>query len=172
MITYEKIKSIRGKDNKNIIEVLRYIATKEKYIICGNIQYRKLYYNVLKKAFIATAQQKGLNKSAVSMNQYKHLRKYKRGKFSINIAIYLLALYRIMLSYDVHTDLTPKEDDISYTTYILNELKNEILFIVNNSGNEYIDEERAEIYSQISQELFDLDQETGNNKNKIYNNIW
>ena len=43
MITYEKIKSIRGKDNKNIIEVLRYIATKEKYIICGNIQYRKLY---------------------------------------------------------------------------------------------------------------------------------
>ena len=101
MPTYARLKKLAGKENDRIVEVLRYIAKNEGYLSCGNVQYRKLYYEVLRDWFVK-ASQKDIFRGrvvTVSIKQYRRLRKYIRGKFSINTAVYLMGLYDIMLSY-------------------------------------------------------------------------
>lgn len=177
MQRYERINQIRNKENKNLIKVLRYIALKEGYLSEGNIQYKKLFKNVLKPKFIEIAIENDEGRRSISRRQYNCLRKYKHGKFPINICIYLQALYEIMLGYQQEADLTPRIDDVSYTEYILNYLRDQIEFIVvynNQNGNSHnnIDEIHLNILNIIYDSITSLDNTSGKNLFKIYNNIW
>ena len=121
MVTYIAIKELNGKENDRLIQVLRYIADEEGCMSCGNVQFRKLYYQVLRPKFIETARRDIFNGRSVtiSIKQYKRLRKYTRGRFSINTAVYLLTLYEIMLGYNKKASLLPHIDGITYTEYIV-----------------------------------------------------
>lgn len=178
MQRYEKINQIRNKENKNLIKVLRYIASEEGYLSEGNIQYKKLFNNVLKPKFIEIAIENDEGRRCISRRQYNCLRKYKHGKFPINICIYLQALYEIMLGYQQEADLTPKNDNVSYTEYVLNYLRDQIEFIVidnNQNGNvqnNNIDEIHLNIINGIYDSITNLDNTCGENPLNIYNNIW
>lgn len=52
---------LKGIDNKNLIEVIRYIAEKENYICAGNIMYKRLYHEVFKPQVIEIFRQKNIN---------------------------------------------------------------------------------------------------------------
>ena len=178
MQRYEKINQIRDMENKNMIEVLRYIAKKEGYFLEGNIQYKRLFNNVLKPKFIQNAIASNDGRSSISRRQYNRLRKYRHGSFPIGICIYLHTLYEIMLRYQQEADITPKIDDVSYTQYILNYLRDQIEYIVNNNNqngngqNNIIDETHQNNFRTIYEQLIDLDNTCGDNQLKIYNNIW
>ena len=176
MYTYAKIRQLNGKENQNLIKVLKYIATEENYLSGEEIQYKKLYKNVLKPKFIEVAQKYNISRKCISKRQYTHLRKYKSGKFPINITIYLLALYEIMLDYRKKADLTPLINDISYTKYILNDLRYKINVIVNtnedNINTIHIDPVYRVLFNEIYDRIIDLDTITGTDSYKIYNNIW
>ena len=109
MATYIKLKKLAGKENAHMIKILRYIAETEGYMSCGNVHFRRLYYEVLREKFISTSQNSYFQGRAVtiSIRQYRRLRQYIRGKFSINTAVYLMALYDIMLSYQKKTGIVP-----------------------------------------------------------------
>ena len=121
MATYIKLKKLAGKENAHMIKILRYIAETEGYMSCGNVHFRRLYYEVLREKFISTSQNSYFQGRAVtiSIRQYRRLRQYIRGKFSINTAVYLMALYDIMLSYQKKTGIVPCIDNITYTQYIV-----------------------------------------------------
>ena len=178
MQRYEKINQIRDMENKNMIAVLRYIASKEGYLSEGNIQYKSLFNNVLKPEFIQIAIASNESRKCISRRQYNRLRKYKHGKFPINICIYLHALYEIMLGYQQEAEITPKADDFSYTEYILNYLRDQIEYIVanynqnENGQNNTVDETHQNIFNTIYDRIIYLDNTCGENGLKIYNNIW
>ena len=169
MATYVKIKEIKDKENKSIVQVLKYIAEKEGYMSGKDIQYKKLYYFFLRDKFLKTAKKCGVNDFTVSIKQYKRLRIYRKGKFSIHIAVYLLTLYEIMYNYKKKASIGNVVNDISYTTYIVNDLKNEIHRILMTGGVSPI---LQQIFQQIYSEFIDLDNKTGRRNNRIYNNIW
>lgn len=176
MATYVRIKELSGKENANLIKVLKYIAEKEGYLSCGNIQYRKLFNKFLKPKFIQVSRKYIFSNRSVSISrkQYNRLRVYVRGQFSINTAVYLIALYEIMLNYNEHSGLTPCIDDISYTSYIVNVLKREINTILNLYHHNlcYLSANDVAIFEQIRDDFIYIDNQTGGNSRKIYNNIW
>ncbi|MGN0447663.1 MAG: hypothetical protein ACI4GC_03840, partial [Acutalibacteraceae bacterium] len=158
----------KNKENKNIIRVLKYIAEKEKFISGGEIEYRKLYYFFLRKRFLETAKKNKVKNFTVSIRQYKRLRVYRSGQFPINAAVYLLTLYEIMYDYKKKADIGKEEKDISYTTYMVNELKVEIQNIIMQMVNGNL----LATFKQIQNNFVDLDNKTGSKPVKIYNNIW
>lgn len=176
MPTYMRIKQLSGKENDHMIEVLRYIAWKEGYISCGNVQFKRLYYGVLREKFVLTSKKDLFQGRTVtiSIRQYRRLRKYIRGRFSINTAVYLLALYDIMLDYNQETGLEPRIGNITYTQYIVDLLLSQINIILdpNNNNPDYIDPNDYEIFSAIYDDFVRLDNITGGNDFKLYNNIW
>lgn len=165
-----------GKENDHLIEVLRYIAKTEGYISCGNVQFNKLYYGVLREKFMLASQKDIFQGRTVniSIRQYRRLRKYKRGKITINTAVYLLALYDIMLSYKKKTGIVPCIDDITYTQYIVDLVLSQIDIILHldNNNPDYIDSAEYAIFSAIYEDFVNLDNAVGFNNLKIYNNIW
>lgn len=173
MATYAKIKEIKDKENKNLIKVLKYIAEKEGYLKGENIEYRKLYYGFLRDEFLDTANSINANLNVngfkVSYKQFKRLRIYRRGRFPIHTAVYLLSLYEIMYRYKKKLNLGKVKDNISYTTYIANELKEEIetILILNN-----VDPILKKTFRDVSNDFVNLDNITGRRSRKIYNNIW
>lgn len=169
MSTYAKIKVMKNKENKNIIRVLKYIAEKEKFISGGEIEYRKLYYFFLRKRFLETAKKNKVKNFTVSIRQYKRLRVYRSGQFPINAAVYLLTLYEIMYDYKKKADIGKEEKDISYTTYMVNELKVEIQNII---IMRMVNGNLLATFKQIQNNFVDLDNKTGSKPVKIYNNIW
>lgn len=176
MRTYMKIKQLSGKENDRMIQVLRHIAKEEGYISCGNVQFKKLYYNVLKEKFVLTSK-KDLFQGrmvTISIRQYRRLRKYTRGRFSINTAVYLLALYDIMYGYQEKPGFVPHIDNITYTQYVVDLLLSQINIILdpNNNNPDYIAPDDYEIFSAIYNDFVKLDNITGGNDFKLYNNIW
>lgn len=176
MPTYIQIKKLVGKENDHMIEVLRYIAKKEGYMSCGNVQFKRLYYGVLREKFIL-ASQKDIFQGrivTISIRQYRRLRKYIRGKFSINTAVYLMALYDLMLSYQKKTGIVPCIDDTTYTQYIVALLLSQIDIILHpdNNNPEHIDPTDYAIFSAIYNDFVNLDNAVGGNAFKLYNNIW
>lgn len=176
MATYIKLKKLAGKENAHMIKILRYIAETEGYMSCGNVHFRRLYYEVLREKFISTSQNSYFQGRAVtiSIRQYRRLRQYIRGKFSINTAVYLMALYDIMLSYQKKTGIVPCIDNITYTQYIVDILVSQIDIILhpNNNDPEYIDPADYAILSAVYDDFVNLDNATGGNSFKLYNNIW
>jgi len=176
MPTYIQIKKLVGKENDHMIEVLRYIAKNEGYMSCGNVQFKRLYYGVLREKFIL-ASQKDIFQGrivTISIRQYRRLRKYIRGKFSINTAVYLMALYDLMLSYQKKTGIVPCIDDTTYTQYIVALLLSQIDIILHPDNNipEHIDPTDYTIFSAIYNDFVNLDNAVGGNDFKLYNNIW
>lgn len=176
MPTYARLKKLAGKENDRIVEVLRYIAKNEGYLSCGNVQYRKLYYEVLRDWFVK-ASQKDIFRGrvvTVSIKQYRRLRKYIRGKFSINTAVYLMGLYDIMLSYQKKAGFTPCDDNDTYTEYVASLLLSEIRIIIHpaNRNTDYIDPVDYEFFSEMYEDFINLDNNIGGNKFKIHNNLW
>lgn len=178
MQKYERIEQIRDLENKNMISVLRYIASKKGYLSEGNIQYKNLFKNVLKPKFKEVAFKNDENPKGISRKQYKSLIKYRRGRFPVNICLYLQALYEIMLSFNQEAEITPKINDISYTEFILNYLREQIVYIVISSNlnergyNNNIDDLQQNTFSEIYDKIITLDNASGENSPKIYNNIW
>lgn len=175
MPTYARIKQVKGKENERLIEVLRYIAKKEGYMSCGNVQFRRLYYVFLKDKFKLAAEKYFSDRDVdISYRQYKRLRKYVRGKFSINTAVYLVALYDIMLEYRKKTDFVPCINDITYTEYIVDILIKHIKIIINrnNGAAIYLADKDLDIFRSIHTDLEAIDNVTGVNSFKLYNNIW
>lgn len=169
MSTYTKIEELKNKENKAVVQVLKYIAKKEGYMNGEDIEYRRLYYYFLRNKFLKTAHNNPVNGFYVSYRQYKRLRIYRKGKFPIHTAVYLLTLYEIMYGYKKRADLGIVKDDISYTTYIVNDLKKEIENILILPGVSPVLLTRL---TQISSDFGILDNKTGRNSKKIYNNIW
>lgn len=167
MATYVKIKEIKDKENKNIINVLQYIAEKEGYMSGKSVQYRKLYYYFLREKFLETG--KNVDGFVVSIKQYKRLKIYRKGQFPIHTAVYLLTLYKIMYHYKRKADLGDVESDVSYTTYIANELKCEIERFLSLPE---IDPLLAQTFQEVYDDFIKLDNDTGRMPIKIYNNIW
>ena len=172
MSTYARIEQLRGKENKRMMDVLRYIAEREGYISEGNIQYRKMYFKGLRDRFIQTARCYGLTAKDISNKQYKRLRKYGRGMFSIHICIYLKTLYEIMLEYHQKAEIGPQIDGLTYTEFMLNYLRQQIFFIVNNPQNPNTINQA--IFVAIYNDIINLDNNCciKQNQYEIYNNIW
>lgn len=177
MITYIPIRELRGKKNKNLEKVMRYIAKKEGYLNSnGEIQLRNLFNKVIKPEIIKIIQENNLS-IAYSRKQFKRMRTDKRGRFPINIVVYLCALYNIMLNYNEEkpSSLKPFVDHITYTQYIVGELKNYLGIIVNqhNHIDDYLAPQMMDVIFRIyNQDFHELDEYTGQNKFKIYNDIW
>ena len=110
----------------------------------------------------------------ISMRQYRRLRKYTRGSFSINTAVYLMALYDIMYGYQKKTGFVPRIDNITYTQYIVGLLLSQINIILHPDNNnlEHIDPGDYAIFSAIYDDFVNLDNAVGGNDFKLYNNIW
>ncbi|MBO4385228.1 MAG: hypothetical protein J5854_07405 [Clostridia bacterium] len=178
MPKYERIKQICNAENKNMISVLRYIASIEGYLSEGNIQYKKMFNSFLKPKFVETANRYDESSNCISRRQYNCLRKYRHGKFPINICIYLQTLYELMIGYEQKADIAPRINDISYSEYILNYLREQIIYIVvynnqnENGNNNTIDGIHLNYFRTIYDEIIALDNACGENKLKIYNNIW
>ena len=169
MTTYVKIKEMKGKENKNVIRVLQYIAEKQGYMRGNEIQYRKLYYDFLKDKFLNNAKKSNLSGFTVSIRQYRRLKVYRKGRFSIHTAVYLLTLYEIMLGYKEKANIGNIENNISYTTYIVNDLKTEINRVLTLPGAPPV---LIDALKKVYDDFNTLDNKTGNSKIKIYNNIW
>ena len=162
MATYVKIEELKNKENKSVIQVLKYIAKKEGYMNGEDIEYRRLYYYFLRNKFLITAHNNPVNGFCVSYRQYKRLRKYRKGEFPIHTAVYLLTLYEIMYNYKKNAPLGIVENDISYTTYIANDLKREIGNILRLAGVPTI---LVQTFRQISSDFDALDNKTAINVN-------
>ena len=142
---------------------------------CGNVQFKTLYYEVLREKFIAASQKDIFRDRTVtiSIRQYRRLRKYIRGRFSINTAVYLMALYDTMLSYQKKPGFEPCIENITYTQYIVDLLVSQIDIILHPDNNfEHIDPTDYAIFSAIYDDFVNLDNATGGNNFKLYNNIW
>ena len=176
MPTYIKIKKLVGKENDHMIEVLRYIAKNEGYMSCGNVQFKKLYYRVLKEKFLLASQNAIFQGRIVtiSIRQYRRLRKYIRGSFSINTAVYLMALYDIMLGYQKKAEIVPCIENITYTQYIVDLLLSQIDIILHpdNNNPDLVDPADYAVFSAIYDDFVSLDNAVGENDFKLYNNIW
>lgn len=172
MPTYARLEQLRGKENKRMIDVLRYIAEREGYISEGNIQYRKMYFEKLRDRFIQTAHSYGLTAKNISNKQYKRLRKYGHGVFPIHICVYLKTLYEIMLEYRQEADIEPKINGITYTEFIIDYLRQQIIFIANNSNG--LNNFYQAVFLKIYQDVINLDNNCCAQENQfaVYNNIW
>lgn len=169
MSIYVTLEQMKGKENKNLINVLNYIARKEGYMEGEKVQYKILYYLFLRERFLKTAYENNIDDFKVSITQYRRLKVYRKGKISIHTAVYLLTLYEIMYNYKKKADIGKSVKDISYTTYIVNNLKKEINDVLSLPG---VPKALQLKYQKIYTDFIDLDNKTGNNKFKIYNNIW
>lgn len=175
MATYKKIKQLRGKQNENMIKVIRYIAEEEGYMKCKNVQFRKLYCFFLKPKFEQAAAKFALNRNmTVSYRQYKKLMVDYKGRFPINIDIYLIALYDIMLGYQKKATLTPRINDMSYTQYMIGLLREQLAILTNpqNVASDYITLVDLAILRAVNGRLPEVDVHSEASQLKIYNNIW
>lgn len=173
MATYVRLKELKDKENDRIIAVLRYIGMHERCMSCGNIEFRKLYSQCIKDEVLRVARSMFPGRSVrVSYRQYKYLRKYTGGKVSINTAVYLLALYNIMIRYLGKPEFYPQDDYVTYTQYVVELLTIVLDIIVHNGPGVIVDQEDYDMCVQIQRDLAYIDNIIGMGCIKIYNNIW
>ena len=185
MRTYAKIKELKGLENIRLDEVLKYIAENydddHKYISAKNkIQYRLMYHSFLDCEFGRTANDPIFQNRTVriSHRQYKRMRKYVGGRFTVNTAVFLLALYNILFKiYQRKLEkikLDPHINDITYTKYIMDLLLGYIEIVLNalNDAKAYMDQEDYDICEIVYRECGEVDNIVCNGLIKIYNNVW
>ena len=183
MRTYAQIKELKGFENDRVEMVLRYIAEnydkKHSYISSDNtIQYGRMYYDFLGCRFIRAAQNPIFQnrRIQISRRQYNRIRKYRGGRVTINTAVFLLALYEIMIDIykkiKIGPNLEPRINDITYTEYMVGVLLQHIRIILNpiNNALTYIDPDDYNVFETIYRECREVDNIACNNPFKIYNN--
>lgn len=121
---------LKGVENKNLIEVIRYIAEKENYICAGNIMYKKLYHEVFKPKVIEIFQNNNIN-SFPSRIQFKKLFCSYNGKIPKNAAVYLWVIYDKLISYNEKIDINISGyEHVHYTRFVANLIRDEFDFII------------------------------------------
>ena len=179
MFIYARIKELRGKENENLKQVLKYIAENKNYMSGNEVQYKKMYKDFLVYKFNITAQNPIFEGRMIKIShtQYNQLRTNRGGYFSINTAVYLLTLYNVML--DIYKEnskkpnLTPYYENATYIEYVIDRLLNQIEIVINHEREifNYIGRKDYEICSKIHMECMAVD-EIANDEHKLYNEIW
>ena len=163
---------LKGIDNQNLIEVVRYIAEKEKYICAGNIMYKKLYHEVFKPQVIEIFRQNNIN-SFPSRNQFKRLFCSHSGKIPKNAAVYLWVIYDKLISYNERIDINISGYEyVHYTRFVANLIRQEFdLIIINQTINDKpLTPVEFEEFSTASRYLDEVDFHINRTIEQIFNN--
>lgn len=180
-MTYLVIRSLKNHSNSNFINALRYIAYQKGYIKNGAIEYRKLYYKVLKKEFESTARQYDIDPRTISIRQYKSLRKHRGGKFPQNTKVYLAAIYKVMLNcfredtlnkQRVTKWLGQNDPNIEYSMYMAGKIRNSIPLLIENQNRALLPQGIIDLFRAFDNTLTELDTKILHRQPKLYNEKW
>lgn len=164
-----KVNQLKNCENTNIIEILRYIARKEGYINCSNIEFNKLYYKVI----LPRAKQSNIN---ISKRQYKRMRKIYHGRFPVAANDLLLILYEILLDYKEYKPHNPVKNNITYSDYTVSYVKYVVERILRHDeafSNVLITDDGRQLFEDFINRINELEEEVyRHNETKIYNDIW
>lgn len=158
------IKELKKKENISEIKILRYIAEKEGYIsINGEIQWRRFYWWFFEYKLKELLHNENMEVK-ISRKQFEHTYKSCNGRIPIQLYIYLLAIYQILRSYGLPVEVytNDKEQRMTYTDYIVQEIKQNIKRILNIADiqEDYTMRDLNEFH-QILHDLINLDNELG-----------
>lgn len=135
MGTYSSaIKELKGFSNTTEQGILFYIAQKKQCLENNAIQYRKLYYRVIRPALLALRQNNHIP-YRISRRQFKKTYISRDGRFPLEMCFYLLGIYMILIQ--LRNQAPAEKINIQYSEFIAGRVFSAMDIIVQDDPDGY-----------------------------------